>query len=207
MNVILIPGLFQSSAFLQPLRQALERANHAVHSPGFETTTLIGGELRLLLEKLDEVGPAALVGHSAGGLLATFAGQTRHPNIAVIIGLGSPITGEVKTYAPYYEARSILGWLIPLSGAIEIRRFCAMHLTLPQDLAVQRWILEILDGYRDAKGRKTVNAGQLAALRDIALRCETAASDASLSKDELRFNLLELAQTAHAAATRGEKDA
>lgn len=125
---------------LVPLRRRLERDGFIVRWPGFSMTTFLCEELRHLLAVLDEVGEAVIVGHSAGGLLAVLAAQSRHPNVKAVIGLGTPLLGRVKIPVPYYEARSLLGWAAPLDGASEVKRFLTTHALLPLMPSVQNWI-------------------------------------------------------------------
>lgn len=155
MNVILIPGLMSHVSYLEALKKRLEEAGHVVHWPGFEVTTLLCGELKKLFETLDEVGPAALVGHSAGGLLAVQAAQARHPNVKLVVSMGLPMAGVVKLDVPHYEARSLAGWLVPLIGP-EIARFVLPHSALPLDRKVQDWVVShvTLMGAMEKVGRE-----------------------------------------------------
>jgi len=148
-QVILIPGLFGHIATFASLRRRLERAGHTVHEPGFKVTTLMRDELGCLLRVLDEVGPCVLVGHSAGGLLAVLAAQARHPNIVSVIGLGTPMLGKVKLPVPWYEARSLQGLFLPLSGPNETKRFPITHALLPMLPCLQDWIASKLRNEND----------------------------------------------------------
>ena len=143
MRVILIPGLGSHVSTLAPLRRRLERDGHSCEYPGFTVNTLINGELEKLTATLDRSGPAAVVGHSAGGLLAVLAAQAGHPNVDVVVGLGTPLIGVVKLAIPYYEAGSWLRFFSPLFGP-QIERFPLPHWALPLAPCVQTWVAERL---------------------------------------------------------------
>ena len=145
MNIVLVPGFTASTDTLRCLRARLEAEGHACHDPGFTWNTLINGELKHLTETIDSIpGPVTLIGHSAGGLLAMLAAGRRLDVIGVI-GLGSPLLGRVDLDVPYYEARSLLGWLLPISGAEEVRTFPVGHALLPFTPCVQNWVVAKLE--------------------------------------------------------------
>lgn len=141
MNVILIPGFLSPPCVLKPLRERLVAAGHRTHGPGFKLTTLRPGNLRALLAKLEEIGPSAVVGHSAGGLLAVCAAKARPDLVRVVVGLGSPVFGDVEVKRPYYEARARYGIdrLFPTRGP-SIRYFDTTHVLLPLSKEVQNWV-------------------------------------------------------------------
>ena len=143
MRVILIPGLGGHVSALDSLRRKLEQDGHECKGPGFTTNTLLNGELEKLTATLDRSGPAAVVGHSAGGLLAVLAAQAGHPNVKVVIGLGTPLVGVIKLAIPYYEAGSWLRFFSPLFGP-QIERFLLPHWALPFAPCVQTWVAERL---------------------------------------------------------------
>lgn len=145
MKVILVPGLFSSVEYLSPLQSRLEEEGHEC-VPGLRGTNLvIQGELTELLETLESTGPAALVGHSAGGLLSIILAQARHPFVKLVIGLGSAITGSVDVRVPVFEARSLHGWWLPIMGVNEVKRFWVPHFWLPSSKEVQSWVVEKLN--------------------------------------------------------------
>ncbi len=148
MNIILIPGLLAPSEYLHPLRDRLEAAGHDCYDPGFRVNTLFNDELHTLVRRLDDPNnpmDLVLVGHSAGGLLGVQAAQALHPAIAGVIGLGTPLAGLVQLEVPHYEARSLLGILLPLVGPDEVRMFPLSHSCLPFSTSVQDWVLEKLE--------------------------------------------------------------
>ena len=154
MKVVLVPGLTAHVSYLSSLRERLERDGHEVCWPGFSVTTLVRDELQQLLATVDATfGQVAVVGHSAGGLLAVLAAQDRgrptaHKGIHLVIGMGTPLVGEVKLKVPHYEARSVIGTLLPLCGP-EVRRFFLPHFALPLATSVQDWVAEILSWHPD----------------------------------------------------------
>ena len=127
-----------------PLRKTLERAGHTCIWPRFGVNFLVGDELAQLAKQLDVTGPVVLVGHSAGGLLAVTLARAEHPNVRAVIGLGTPLAGKVVLDVPYYECRSILGSLLPIWGALEVKRFLVPHTCLPLCTTVHHWIIEKL---------------------------------------------------------------
>ena len=143
MRIILIPGLHGHISVFDSLKRKLEQDGHECEGPGFTTNTLLNGELEKLTATLDRSGPAAVVGHSAGGLLAVLAAQAGHPNIDVVVGLGTPLIGVVKLAIPYYEAGSWLRFFSPLFGP-QIERFFLPHWALPLAPCVQTWVAERL---------------------------------------------------------------
>lgn len=145
MNIILVPGFTARITYLDPLRRRLEEAGHVIHSPGFNRNTMISGEFQALIMQIDSIpGSVVLIGHSAGGLLSVLAARKRL-DVAGVIGLGSVVACNVTLDVPYYEARSLLGWLVPLSGPDEVKRFPVMHNALPYTARVQDWVLEKLE--------------------------------------------------------------
>ncbi|KKK90063.1 hypothetical protein LCGC14_2726820, partial [marine sediment metagenome] len=154
MKVVLVPGLTAHVSYLSSLRERLERDGHEVCWPGFSVTTLVRDELQQLLATVDATfGQVAVVGHSAGGLLAVMASQARgkptvHKGIHLVIGMGTPLVGDVKLGIPHYEARSVIGWLMPLCGP-EVKRFFLSHSALPIAPETQDWVADILSWHPD----------------------------------------------------------
>ncbi|KKL73465.1 hypothetical protein LCGC14_2074600 [marine sediment metagenome] len=146
MNIIFIPGLFAPAGYLDPLREVLEDAGHTVSGPGFVVNTLLSGEFQTLIETLDGIrGSVVLIGHSAGGMLATLAAAARL-DVHGVIGLGSSVAGLVQLEVPHYEARSMLGGLlVPLVGPDEVKIFPVGHASLPFTACVQDWVLDKLE--------------------------------------------------------------
>ncbi len=145
MNIVLVPGLFAKNWTLQPLREKLEALGYRCFGAGFWVNCLFTGEYSTLVRTLKRVGPAVVIGHSAGGLLAVRVAQ-EHPNLVLkVIGLGSAVTGIVKCPVPWYESRSLKGMLFPITGPNEVKMFRGtFHALLPTTLEVQDWVVEKL---------------------------------------------------------------
>ncbi len=143
-KVVLVPGLAASTFTLHPLRAELEAAGFECFWPGFDLQTGAHGELDTLSRTLRELGSAVVVGHSLGGLQGVVLAMADNPHLAGVIGLGSPVVGYLNPRVPYFEARSVVGWALPLFGPTEVKRFLVGHATLPFSPAVQKWVLEKL---------------------------------------------------------------
>ncbi len=150
-KVVLVPGLMAKNWTLQPLRSRLEAEGYTVWGAGFWVNTLVCGEYESLVRILERVGPAAVVGHSAGGLLAVRAAQ-EHPDLVLgVVGLGSAVAGWVRCPVPWFESRSLEGILFPVCGPDEVRQFCGTsHALLPMSGLVQEWVSEKLKGLDNA---------------------------------------------------------
>lgn len=149
MNVVLVPGFLSPPQVLEPLRHRLEAAGHLTFGPGFFVTLPTRGRLDRLTERLAEVarryGPAAVVGHSLGGLFAILAARRDPRNVTCVVGLGTPLAGEVSGLEfPYFELRSLTDGLLPLSGEVVIRRFHTTHVLLPLMPAAQDEVVRLL---------------------------------------------------------------
>ena len=143
MNIILVPGFTASVDTLHFLRTRLEAEGHVCYGPGFNWNTLVNGEFQNLIDVINGLcGQVVLIGHSAGGLLSVLAADTNLGlDVAGVIGLGSAVVGRVDLDVPYYEARSLIGWLLPLCGADEVKVFPIGHAGLPMAPCVQKWVL------------------------------------------------------------------
>ena len=148
MNIILVPGLSAPLEYLTPLGERLAAEGHLIYGCGFKWNTLLNGEYGNLLRELDRSWPTTdnivLIGHSAGGLLSVLSAEAEHPAIRAVIGLGTPLAGAHDLSVPYFEARSLFGWLLPLTGPDELRVFPVTHSALPLVPCVQDWIVEKL---------------------------------------------------------------
>ncbi len=151
-KVVLVPGLAASTFTLHPLRAELEAAGFECFWPGFDLQTGAHGELDTLSRTLRELGSAVVVGHSLGGLQGVVLAMADNPHLAGVIGLGSPVVGYLNPRVPYFEARSVIGWVLPLFGPTEVRRFLVGHATLPFCSAVQEWTLEKLEEINALQG-------------------------------------------------------
>ena len=143
-KVVLVPGLAASTFTLRPLRAELEAAGFECFWPGFTVQTAVHGELDSLARMLRELGSAVIVGHSLGGLQGVILALADNPHLAGVVGLGSPVAGYLNPRVPYFEARSVVGWALPLFGPTEVKRFLVGHASLPFFPAVQRWAVEKL---------------------------------------------------------------
>ncbi|NAZ84417.1 alpha/beta hydrolase [Kineococcus sp. R8] len=103
--VVLVPGVYESWRFLQPLTEALHAAGHPVHvvdDLGFN-----GGDIAEAAERVrrsvDEagVGPAsgvALVGHSKGGLIGkqVLVRHNADGRFRQLVTVNTPFAGSVR---------------------------------------------------------------------------------------------------------------
>jgi len=142
---VFVPGLFAKNWTLQPLRKRLESLGYSCFDAGFLVNYLVAGEYESLVRTLRRVGPAVVIGHSAGGLLAVRAAQ-EHPDLVLkVIGLGSSVTGVVRCPVPWYESRSLEGMFFPISGPDEVKVFRGtFHALLPTTEEVQDWVISKL---------------------------------------------------------------
>ena len=100
-TVVVIPGLFGTDAYLEPLRAWLARIGYA---PARSTLTINAGcpdRLRTQVERslarrLDErPGPLCLIGHSRGGMLAWALATRLQARVSHLVLLGSPAPAVV----------------------------------------------------------------------------------------------------------------
>ena len=100
-TVVVVPGLFGTDAYLQPLRAWLARIGYA---PARSTLTINAGcpdRLRTQVERslarrLDErPGPLCLIGHSRGGMLAWALATRLQARVSHLVLLGSPAPAVV----------------------------------------------------------------------------------------------------------------
>jgi pimeloyl-ACP methyl ester carboxylesterase len=100
--VLIIPGFLTSDASTAPLRHRLSELGYAVH--GWDQ----GVNLGATAERLNQLGahiakiaaksgqPVRLIGWSLGGLLAREAAKRRPHQVAQVITLGSPFSGDPR---------------------------------------------------------------------------------------------------------------
>lgn len=112
-RVLLIHGIWNARAWLNPLASRLRRAGFVPEVFGY--SSVFGGPeeaVPALVERLRNTGPIALLGHSLGGLIALEA-LRQAPDLAVarVVCLGSPLRGSDA-------ARSLAGrsWTAPVLG-------------------------------------------------------------------------------------------
>lgn len=102
-HVLVLPGLFASDVYLEPLHTWLRRIGYR---PIRSTLSLNVGCPQRLREQIDEniqrytetrPGPIALIGHSRGGILArAIAGQLQDDASHLIL-LGSPVAALIQS--------------------------------------------------------------------------------------------------------------
>ncbi len=143
-KVVLVPGLAASTFTLHPLRAELEAAGFECFWPGFSVQTAVHGELDALARTLRELGSAVVIGHSLGGLQGVLLALADNSHLTGVIGLGSPVAGYLNPRVPYFEARSVIGWALPLFGPTEVKRFLVGHASLPFSPTVQSWAINKL---------------------------------------------------------------
>jgi len=97
--VVVIPGLFGSDLYLEPMRNWLGRIGYA---PVRSALSVNAGCLRRLqgqveaeiIRRLDgKAGPISLIGHSRGGLIAWATATRLQARVTHLVLLGSPIGG------------------------------------------------------------------------------------------------------------------
>jgi triacylglycerol lipase len=95
--VAVLPGLFGSDLYLQPLRQWLQRVGY---SPVRSTLEFNAGCLQRLREQVnheivrrmqDNQRPIALIGHSRGGIMAWALARQLQERVSHLVLLGSPV--------------------------------------------------------------------------------------------------------------------
>ena len=102
--VLLIPGVYESWRFLQPLAEHLHRRGHPVHvldKLGWNTGTIpdMAVVVRDHLQQLD-LDDVVVVAHSKGGLIAKYAAAdpTTLARIRRVIAINSPFSGSRYAY-------------------------------------------------------------------------------------------------------------
>ena len=98
--VMVIPGFLSSDYSTVIMRSALTAAGFRVHGWGLGMNM---GAREDLLDRIDEQlsraareGPVALVGWSLGGLYAREAAKRRPDQVAKVITLGTPFSGDIR---------------------------------------------------------------------------------------------------------------
>lgn len=109
--VVLLPGIYETWFFLEPLARALHRAGHPVLTvPALGANTFdLEASARLVADQIAEVGAdrVVLVAHSKGGLIGKYL--LTHPGLTgAVVGLvavNTPFRGSV--YATHFPARPV----------------------------------------------------------------------------------------------------
>ncbi len=106
MRVMLVPGFLSPRALLSPLKARLEESGHNVSLfKGWPTLTVF--QYRDLLAQLRDEGPAVVIGHSLGGMIAVLAAERRPDLLKAVIGLDPFIFDPVDIECPYFEVRGL----------------------------------------------------------------------------------------------------
>src|SRR5690349_19842821 len=100
-TVLVIPGLFGSDAYLEPLHSWLRRIGYRTVRSSLAVNAGCPERLRTQVEKaLDRVvdrhpGPVAIIGHSRGGMLAWAIASRLQERASHLLLLGSPAPAVV----------------------------------------------------------------------------------------------------------------
>lgn len=98
--VMVIPGFLASDFSTLILRRALEEAGYRVHGWGLGMNlgarTDLLDRLEYRMNRASRHGPVSLVGWSLGGLYARELAKRRPEQVARVITLGSPFSGDVR---------------------------------------------------------------------------------------------------------------
>ena len=98
--VMVIPGFLASDFSTLILRRTLEEAGYRVHGWGLGMNlgarTDLLDRLEYRLNRAGRHGPVSLVGWSLGGLYARELAKRRPDQVARVITLGSPFSGDVR---------------------------------------------------------------------------------------------------------------
>jgi pimeloyl-ACP methyl ester carboxylesterase len=101
--VIVIPGLFTSDARTRMLRRTLKRAGYRTYGWGLGRNMPIKADIldrfgaRVSEIEARERGPVTLIGWSLGGLIARAYAHHAPDQIASVITLGSPFSGDPRS--------------------------------------------------------------------------------------------------------------
>ena len=126
--VLLLPGIYETWFFLDPLARVLHEAGHPVHTvPGLgHTLASLDDSSRLVAERLAELGldRVVLVAHSKGGLIGKhlMSAAPVPTEIAGMVAVNTPFAGS--RYATYFPARSVraLSPRFPAMRALALQR-------------------------------------------------------------------------------------
>lgn len=109
--VLLVPGIYETWAFLEPLARALHDAGHPVHTvPALGLNHRgLAASAALVEDRLDELGldRVVLVAHSKGGLIGkhVMARPRGADRVVGLVALNTPFGGSV--YATWFPARPV----------------------------------------------------------------------------------------------------
>ena len=125
--VVVIPGLFGSDAYLQPLRGWLARVGYSPVRSSLAINAGCPDRLRTQVERslsrrLEGTSPLCLIGHSRGGMLAWALATRLQQRVSHLVLLGSPAPAVVTMmsrgpYSPSTVARSS----VATAGAAALR--------------------------------------------------------------------------------------
>jgi pimeloyl-ACP methyl ester carboxylesterase len=100
--VIVIPGLFTSDARTAMLRRVLKKAGYRTYGWGLgrnmpiRADSLSRFDARVAAVSAREAGPVTLIGWSLGGIIAREYAKAFPDNVAQVITLGSPFSGDPR---------------------------------------------------------------------------------------------------------------
>ena len=149
MRVMLVPGFLSPRALLFPLKARLEEFGHDVSLfEGWPTLTVL--QYRGLLAQLRNEGPAVVIGHSLGGMIAVLAAERRPDLFKAVIGLDPFIFNPVDIECPYFEVRGLEYRLCHLhelnaSEPIDGLLTWAPHALVPIDPVVMAYVADLID--------------------------------------------------------------
>jgi len=137
--VVVLPGMFANDFYLQPLRDWLSRIGYrAVRSniamnAGCPERRRLEAEAELRRRMQRRPGPVALIGHSAGGVIArALAGAMQH-EVSHLILLGSPAGSPGRRSGGIRRSRQISNAARMVASAGErARRFIDPDCEIPQ---------------------------------------------------------------------------
>ena len=109
--VVLLPGIYETWFFLEPLARVLHDAGHPVLTvPGLRwNLSDLETSARLVTERLAEAGtgPVVLLAHSKGGLVgkALMSHPAAGDDVVGMVAVNTPFAGSV--YATYFPSRPV----------------------------------------------------------------------------------------------------
>ncbi len=109
--MLLLPGVYETWAVMEPLARALYEAGHPVHTVpalGFNSRDL-PGSARLVVQRLDrlELDRVILVAHSKGGLIGklVLGDPSLSGRVVGLVTVNTPFAGSVL--APWFPTRAV----------------------------------------------------------------------------------------------------
>lgn len=129
--VVLVPGIYETWFFLEPLARALHRAGHPVVTvPALGLNAFdLATSAQLVADRIAQVGAerVVLVAHSKGGLIGKHL-LTRPDLAGAVVGMvavNTPFRGSA--YATHFPARSVRALSPRFPDMIDLARDVASH--------------------------------------------------------------------------------